>query len=255
MFKSIDSVKKEMNEGRFILANDGDYADVIILYRNRQEVLTADTHYIKSDDYNGYVHCLGPGCPACNAAKPLRVQSKLFIPLYVLSTTNGSMMTPVNELQFWDRSFKFDQQLQTFVFKNFANPAEYVFRITRCGAAGDINTKYDIRPVGTNHIMPFDTIMSTLGIKFPDAYERICKAVDAPTMNGMLTAPAAANTSTYGGINGLPEYVATPRVAPNTATAFAANLDSIPAVDAVLSATDNDGIEELEEINDEPDFD
>ena len=79
-FKSVTSYNEEKFNGLFLLRNDGDSADVIFLDRNIDDVLVADTHYVKSADYSGYVHCCGKGCPAC--AKGIRIQTKLFIPLY-----------------------------------------------------------------------------------------------------------------------------------------------------------------------------
>ena len=56
----------DYNEARFgnffLLRNDGDFADVIFLYRSRDDELVGPTHYIKSEDYSGYVQCLGNKC-------------------------------------------------------------------------------------------------------------------------------------------------------------------------------------------------
>ena len=65
-FKTMNDFNKERGyDNYFTLRNDGDTADVIILYRGVSDVLVADAHYIKSNDYTGYVHCCGRGCPAC----------------------------------------------------------------------------------------------------------------------------------------------------------------------------------------------
>mgnify|MGYP007065811507 CR=1 FL=1 len=79
-FKSMKTYNDERYHGFFLLRNDGDFADVIFLYQNIEDVLVADVHYIKSAKKSGYVHCCGEGCPAC--AKGIRVQTKLFIPVY-----------------------------------------------------------------------------------------------------------------------------------------------------------------------------
>ena len=89
-FKKVNDYNQEKFGGLFLLRNNGDYADVIFMYRSVDDVLVADTHYIKSADYSGYVHCQGRNCPAC--AKGIRVQTKLFIPMYNITD---------NELQFW----------------------------------------------------------------------------------------------------------------------------------------------------------
>lgn len=201
-FKSVAEIKAQKYSGKFILENDGDSADVVFLYQNASEVMAADVHYIKSADYNGYVHCVGGGCPAC--MKGIRTQTKLFVPMYVISNCGK----PVNEIQFWDRTMKFEPQLQSDVFKFCANPTDYVFRITRVGVHGDINTRYTISMVANNTVAPYAEIMAKNNATFPAYYENIVKDVNATVLNAWLANSdnAAVNTST------LPDYVATPRV-------------------------------------------
>ena len=132
----IECEEEERYGNMFLLRNDGDSADVIFLYQSIDDALVADVHYIKSSSYSGYVHCCGRGCPAC--AKGIRIQNKLFIPLYNISA---------NEVQFFDRSIRFENVLNNAVFSRFPNPSEFVFRITRHGAAGSMDTTYDISAV------------------------------------------------------------------------------------------------------------
>ena len=226
-FKSVAEIKQQKYDGKFVLENDQDFADVVFLYRSAQEVVAADVHYIKSADYNGYVHCIGNGCPAC--MKGIRTQTKMFVPLYVLNV-NGE---PVNEIQFWDRTLKFEPQLQTDLFRRFPNPTGYVCRITRNGAHGDINTRYTITPINTYKDKSYDVIMSENNAKFPDFYEHICKEVDAVIMNAWLanSEGAAANTA-------LPEYVATPRVNTNTAPVEVPASVEIPTTEEITDEVD-----------------
>lgn len=226
-FKSVAEVKAQKYAGKFVLENNGDTADVIFMYQGASDVMVADVHYIKSADYNGYVHCIDGGCPAC--IKGIRTQTKLFVPMYVLSS-NG---VEVNEIQFWDRTMKFEPQLQTDVFKLCANPSEYVFRITRVGAHGDINTRYTISMVARNSVLTYADILAKYNAKFPDYYENIVKDVDATVMNSWLinSDNAAANTS-------MPDYVATPRV----------------NIDATATVNLPEAVDTSEEITDEVDF-
>lgn len=203
-FKSVKQYNEERFGGLFMLRNDGDQADVIFLYRNQEDVLIGDTHYIKSPDYSGYVHCLGNGCPACG--KNIRIQTKLFIPLFNVTA---------NELQFWDRSTQFENQLMKEVFEAYPCPVDYVFRITRHGAARDVNTYYTIQAVAKNTVKGFDQILSDAGTAFPDCFERVCKSVTGPSMRTMLT-PAADGSGNYSASSGasessLPSYQVTPR--------------------------------------------
>lgn len=195
MFKSVKTYNEERYGGKFILRDDKDFADVIFLYRSLDDVLIADTHYIKSDKYSGYVHCCGRGCPAC--AKGIRVQSKLFIPLYNVTD---------KEIQFWDRSTRFEMQLNSDIFSKFPNPSEYVFRITRNGAAGDINTTYSITPVMKSSQGSYDEILNQFNVKMPDHYETICRDISASELSSMLT--NSSGTSDY---SDLPSYQVTPR--------------------------------------------
>lgn len=201
-FKTMTQYDEERFGGFFLLRNDGDYADVIFLYRNKDDVLIGDVHYIKTPDYTGYVHCTERNCPACE--KGIRVQSKLFIPLY--NITDG-------EIQFWDRSTRFENQLVQDVFSKYPNPSEFVFRIQRQGAAGDINTKYNIWAVGKNKLMDYNQILLTNNATMPDAYENICKTYSSTELHSILN--ASANSYTSYEANSMPDYQVTPRVPMN----------------------------------------
>ena len=197
-FKSFDKYIDDKNGSFFLLPNDKDYADVIFLYRNVQDVLVADTHYIKSPDYSGYVHCCGRGCPAC--AKGIRVQTKIFIPLYNYKT---------GRIEFWDRTNHFERQLQNDILSRFPNPSEYVFRITRNGAAGSMDTTYSIVPQGKNTTYPYEKILADNGVTLPAGYEAVCLDRTSAQISDMLNANAASvPTSEY-------NYVPTPRASAN----------------------------------------
>lgn len=217
-FKTVEQYNEEKYGGLFRLQNDQDFAEVIFLYTPTNGPLIADTHYIKSDDYSGYVHCNGRGCPAC--AKGIRKQPKLFIPLY--NITEG-------EIQFWDRSVKFEPQLHNDVFARYSNPSEFVFRIVRNGASGDINTRYTIMAIGNNKFKPYDTILSDNNIKFPDYYENICRDVDAVTLSNWLNAHNAASGTTSGELG---DYVPVPRVSTNSYTASSTVPDLPDSIDS-----------------------
>lgn len=265
-FKKVTDYNQEKFNGLFLLRNDGDFADVVIMYRSVDDVLVADTHYIKSADYSGYVQCVGRGCPACG--KNIRVQTKLFIPLYNLSAPNGG------EIQFWDRTMRFENQLQQDVFAKYPNPSEFVFRITRKGAAGDVNTVYTIQAVGRNTMKTYDQILLENNATFPEYYESICKDASISELTAMLSSSA---TGAYSNGSSMPEYSyqATPRVAfdPNNGssaipptnntvipeyaddedddddieTTVAVGADDMPAYDPVTANDVPDPNEELDE--------
>lgn len=196
-FKSFDQYMSDKNKDFFLLPNDKDYADVIFLYRSTRDVLVADAHYIKSADYSGYVHCCGRDCPAC--AKGIRVQTKIFIPLYNYKT---------NKIEFWDRSNHFERQLQADVLSKYPNPSEWVFRITRNGVAGDVNTTYSIVAQGKNSRNPYEKILADHGVTLPEGYEGAIRDLTSAELSQLLNSNAAAPTSEY-------NYIPTPRASAN----------------------------------------
>ena len=245
-FKTAKQYNEERFGGMFLLRNDGDSRDVIFLYRNEADVLVADTHYIKSADYSGYVHCTGKGCPGCAyGEKGLRVQTKLFIPLYDIQS---------GELLFWDRTMQFENQLMTQVFEKYPNPSEYVFRITRHGAARDVNTTYSIMAVGTNDVKSYDQIMRENKTCSPDVYERVCKSVTNSTMSSMLSTSGNNGNGSGSGYSasgaGLPSYQVTPR-APKADIPSAA---TIPPATAGVSVPGPSEDWDEDDMADEPNF-
>lgn len=209
-FKSMSEYNDTKYGNWFRLQNDGDYADVIFLYRGTADVMMADTHYIKSDTYSGYVTCCGRDCPACG--KQIRIQPKLFIPLFVMHTSSVSGVS--GRIQFWDRTMRFQPQLLNDVFRSYPNPSEYVFRITRHGVAGSIDTTYDIRAISNNSDpnTSYDAICSRFGVIFPDYYNTICKEVDQFELGSMMAATNPIGGSYGGGYSGgSGSYGAVPR--------------------------------------------
>lgn len=188
-FKSMVQYNEEKYGNFFTLSNDGNYADVIFLYQSKNDVLIADVHYIKSAEYSGYAHCCGVGCPACayptQNGQGLRVDTKLFIPLY--NITEG-------KIQFWDRSNKFEVQFANDVLNNFPNPSEYVFRVTRHGEAYSRDTRYEIKAVGKNTSMPYADILAKFGVTLPDYYSTVCRELSVAEMSSMLNANVSASS-------------------------------------------------------------
>lgn len=199
-FKKMTEYNEARYGGFFLLRNDGDYADVVFLYNSTEDVLMADVHYIKSADYSGYVHCCGNGCPACAAG--IRVDSKLFIPVYNIKD---------DQIQFFDRSIRFENQLQKDVFDKYPNPSEYVFRITRHGAANDINTRYEIVAVAKNtgdgRVGTYSEILAKCNAVFPDKYSDICKEFSVAELSNMLNNSNASTSS----VADMPDYQIKPR--------------------------------------------
>lgn len=199
-FKTANKYNEERFGKFFMLRNDGDSADVIFLYQDPDDVLVADVHYLKSENYSGYAHCNGHGCPAC--AKNIRVQTKLFIPLYNIDA---------DEIQFFDRTMRFEPQLKHDLFDRYPNPSQCIARITRHGVAGSVDTKYTIEVIGKNTIAPYDSILAKFNAKMPDYYNEVCRELTNTEMSAMLNSSNIGNiaNSSY---NELPDYTPSPRV-------------------------------------------
>ena len=233
-FKSVEEFNDSRYHGMFRLINDKDSADIIFLYRSKKDELVADAHYIKSATYSGYVHCCGKGCPAC--AKGLKVQSKLFVPLYNIKQ-NDVMQ---EKIEFWDRSINFDKQLEQDVFSKFADPSEYVFRITRNGAAGDKDTRYTIQATNRNAFAPYDAILSKFNAQMPDYYSEIIKEFSISELADMLQNTGDTTTD-------LPEYTPIPRAGyqssiPDTFVNISDAVEPATVTDSVVEASgDDDG--------------
>lgn len=192
-FKSVTEFNDNRYHNLFRLVNDGEYADVVFLYQSMKDMLVAQAHYIKSSEYSGYVHCCEAGCPAC--AKNIRVQTKLFIPVYNITK---------NAIEFWDRTMKFEPQLERDVFNKFANPSEFVFRITRHGIPNDINTTYSITAVGRNTLGTYQDILAKFNATMPDYYSNIIREVSVADLSSMLQSSDSNTTA-------MSEYTPIPR--------------------------------------------
>jgi hypothetical protein len=215
-FKSSTDYRKDKYDNMLVLPNHGDSVELIIMYQSYADVMLADVHYLKTDDFSGYVHCLGKGCPTCNYRGPnggqIRIQPKLFIPVYHIER---------DEIMFFDRSIKFESQLQTEVLNNYPNPSDYIFSLTRDGAAGSVDTKYAFVCKYNNTFKSYDEICKQFGITFPDYYSSICKSIDAATMSKMLSSSGVGNAA----VAPMGDYAVTPRA---SSPAQAAPVNSPP---------------------------
>lgn len=228
-FKKATTYNEQKYGNKFILQNDGDYADVVFLYQSQDDVLIADAHYIKSATYSGYCHCIGAGCPACE--KHIRIQPKLFIPLYNIST---------GQIEFWDRTPVILPQITKDVFTSYPNPSDFVFRITRHGESGDRGTRYQIMAIAKNKT-PYAELLAQVGAVMPDYYEHIVKDASAADISGWLTTSSSGSSAVD--VSSLPDYTPTPRVsvAPNQTAASIDALMNVGNVDEFIETDTPDG--------------
>lgn len=243
-FKKLNEYVEEKNGVFFTLPNDNDSADVIFLYRSTDDVLVADVHYISSKNYNGYAHCLGDNCPACDyptkTGRGIRRQSEIFIPLYNINK---------RKIEFWDRTTRFEQVLNESVFRNYPNPSEFVFRITRHGQPRDPGTRYEIRAISRNADYSYNQILADFNMTFPDSYSLACKELTYDQMYNYLHSDVPTDLPDYGYVpvprgsssnasNDLPEVsVPTPQYGAPPADIPAMPADDMPPFDANVTAT------------------
>lgn len=229
MLASLVSINEEKYKNLLVLKNDNDFADVIMLYQTPKDVMydPDGVHYIKTPDYNGYVGCLKNNCPAC--AKGIRNQKQIFIPVYNVNT---------GEFLFFNRPW--NPYLESDIdnlFKKYTNPSEFVIRITRHGATGDRQTKYEFTAIAKNTVISYDEILAKCNIKFPDVFENVCKSMSSGEMYSALNATnnVYANNSANA-VSSVP-YQITPRAAMPTVSIdqianMSAAIDSVPELDS-----------------------
>lgn len=195
-FKSIEQYNDDRYRYLFRLTDDGQSANVIFLYRSKADMLIGSAHYIKSNEYSGYVECCEQGCPAC--ARHIRKDSgKIFIPLYNLST---------ERIEFWDRNQTFEHHFDRMVFNNYPNPSEFVFTVTRHGEYRSDKVTFDITATYRNDVISYDQILAKFNTSMPAYYENICKSYSISELERILSSNNSAATA-----NNLSGYSATPR--------------------------------------------
>lgn len=247
-FKSVEEFNEEMYRDKFRLVDDKDRAEVIFLYRSKRDELRVDAHYIRSADYTGYVHCCGRDCPAC--AKGIRLDTKLFIPLYNLKQTDRmDGEHKVENIEFWDRMVSFDKTLDRDVFYNYANPSELVFEIVRNGEASSRDTRYSIRAIAKNTIISYDDILAKFNAKMPDYYSKIIKEFSAEELAELLKNTVTHNSNNTNATD-LPDYTPIPRAGYQSSIPDT-YVDASEAVNIQVDTPDVNAASAIDETGDE----
>lgn len=197
-FKKLTTYNQERSHNWFTLRNDGDSANVTFLYHSIDDVLVAEAHYLNSNNYSGYVHCCGKGCPACAAG--IRTQRRIFLPVFNFDT---------RKIEFFDRSTFFESQLVRDVFDKFPDPSKIVFKVTRHGKPNDVNTTYSIEAIGKNKTA-LEDILANEKVSFPEHYSTVIKEVSVSEMANILSNRNEGGSTSYDD-NDLPDYTITPR--------------------------------------------
>ena len=238
-FKSVAQIEKD-TYGKFLrLTDDQQWVKGVLLYKSYDDVLSCDVHYVKSKEYRGYVHCCGSSCPACQ--KGLSLRQKLFIPILVLADLNEGY--DEDTVVFWDRNLSFNHYLKRDVFDKYDNPSDFVVKITRNGEYRDRNTTYSISACArfTNDI---DTVMESLGVKFPGYYENVVRTVDAATLQDMLSDTSTADKkSAY-----IPQQNYSYQATPRKRTPSPEDLDAVENVPGVpVESSESESVESFDD--------
>lgn len=131
--------------GFFSLKNNGDEAIVRILHDSVNDFDILTTHQINFGGKYRKVSCIRDprdpiaNCPFCAQGTPL--QQRFFIHMIQYENVNGQITAkPV----VWERSAnEYGNKLKTMI-EEYGPLSECIFKIKRNGAAGDMNTTYEI---------------------------------------------------------------------------------------------------------------
>ena len=180
----------------------------------------------------------------------LKVETKLFIPLYNLKQTdrmNGDHK--VENIEFWDRMVSFDKTLDRDVFYNYANPSELVFEIVRNGEASSRDTRYGIRAIAKNTIISYDDILAKFNAKMPDYYSKIIKEFSADELAELLKNTVTRN-SNNSNTTDLPDYTPIPRAGYQSSIPDT-YVDASEAVNIQVDTPDVNAASAIDEAGDE----
>lgn len=128
----------------FSLKNNNDFATVRILYSNPSEFKIVSLHKIKVNNRTISVNCLREyndsidTCPLCKSGN--NSQLRFYIPMIQYTEREDKI---VKELVIWERPLSYAKKLKSLI-DEYGPLNESIFRIVRCGEAGDIKTTYEM---------------------------------------------------------------------------------------------------------------
>lgn len=130
----------------FSLRNDNDYAIVRFTERTTNDFDILSVHDINVGGKYRKLNCLRANandsldpCPACKAG--LKLVNRFFIHLIKYDVDDQGNIVPIPMV--WERSLRFANQLRDLI-NTYGDLPNSIFKITRHGAAGDMQTTYSI---------------------------------------------------------------------------------------------------------------
>lgn len=130
--------------GFFTLRNDGDEAIVRFMHDSTASFDLVASHTISIDGKYRKVNCLRDPrdpmekCPFCNSG--IKVENRFYIRLIQYTVENGNI---VPSAKIWERSLSYANKLATLI-NEYGPLSDCIFKIKRCGAAGSMDTTYEI---------------------------------------------------------------------------------------------------------------
>lgn len=138
--------------GYFNLKDDGDSAVVRFCYDSPDQFDILTTHQTTVDGKFRRVNCLRESfkesadtCPMCAAGVP--VQQRFYIKLLEYTQDENGVITATPKI--WERSTSYVNRLNNLC-NEYGNISDWVFKITRMGEKGSMNTDYSIIPANPN---------------------------------------------------------------------------------------------------------
>ena len=131
--------------GFFTLKNDGDEAIVRFMHDNTSSFDIVAVHPVNVDGKYRKVNCIRDArdpldkCPLCNAG--VKIENRFYIHLIQYDKDQQGNIVPSAKI--WDRSLQYATQLATMI-NEYGPLSECVFKIKRNGAAGSMDTTYNI---------------------------------------------------------------------------------------------------------------
>jgi len=129
----------------FKLKNDGDESIVRFFYSDPSQFEVLTVHPGTSADHFKKINCINDlrngvtDCPLCAAG--VKLQSRFYVKLLEYVRNEDGSITPYARI--WDRPAKFMDTLANLITE-YGDISDCVFKIKRRGAAGDMQTDYDI---------------------------------------------------------------------------------------------------------------
>lgn len=193
--------------GYFSLKNNGDEAVVRIMHDSPEDFDILAVHQTQVDGRYRSISCLrGPNdpmdmCPFCADGK--RVNLRLYI--HMIQYTKDDQGNVVASAKVWERSTNYAKTLVNYL-NEYGPLSDMIFKIKRNGAAGSMDTTYDIIP-GNAKLYPDNMYVKDESLF--EGYQALGHAVldkNYEEMMGMLDGASAPVASTVTSSAARPTY-------------------------------------------------